>query len=255
MYVPKAVAPFRLSRSKLENFMKCPRCFYLDRRLGVDQPPGFPFTLNSAVDTLLKKEFDILRGKKKPHKLFKDFGVEAVPFDHPKMDTWRETREGLQSVHEESGFLVTGAVDDIWQNPKGELHVVDYKSTSKNGEVTLDADWQRSYKNQMEIYQWLLSRQPEGFAVSPVAYFVYVNGRTDVEMFDGKLEFDIKIIPYQGDNSWVADMLVKAKELLSQDTLPQPSSECDFCLYRKQAQETQHSFVKKHAQETPERYL
>lgn len=244
-----------MSRSKLENFMKCPRCFYLDRRLGVDQPPGYPFNLNSAVDTLLKKEFDILRGKKEPHPLFKEFGVEAIPFDHPKMDTWRETREGLQYEHEASGFFMTGAVDDIWQNAEGELHVVDYKATSKNGEVSLDADWQRSYKNQMEIYQWLLRKQPEGFTVSNTGYFVYVNGRTDVSSFDAKLEFDVKIIPYKGDDSWVESMLIKANELLSQDTLPDPSSECDFCLYRKQAQEVQHGFVKKHPQGKGEKYL
>ena len=58
IFDPKSKEPFRLSRSRLELFVDCPRCFYLDRRLGTDRPPGFPFTLNSAVDTLLKKEFD-----------------------------------------------------------------------------------------------------------------------------------------------------------------------------------------------------
>ncbi|MBU1015242.1 hypothetical protein KKI17_02290 [Patescibacteria group bacterium] len=116
----------------------------MDRRLGVDQPPGYPFSLNAAVDTLLKKEFDTLRRKQEPHPLFPQYGIDAVPFQHPKMNEWRETMKGLQYSHEPSGFLVTGAVDDIWQNSKGELHVVDYKATSKNGEVNLDADWQRS---------------------------------------------------------------------------------------------------------------
>lgn len=46
---------FRLSRSKIDLFINCPRCFYLDRCLGVSQPPGYPFSLNSAVDKLLKK--------------------------------------------------------------------------------------------------------------------------------------------------------------------------------------------------------
>ncbi|MFH1584748.1 MAG: PD-(D/E)XK nuclease family protein, partial [Patescibacteria group bacterium] len=154
-----------------------------------------------------------------------------------KIDEWRETFKGLQYYHEASGFTVTGAVDDIWQNSKGELHVVDYKATSKNGEVNLDADWQRSYKNQIEIYQWLLRHQPDGFVVSPIGYFVYVNGKLDAEQFNGKLEFVVKIIPYEGDDSWVEQALLDARACLESDKLPQAIDECDYCLYRKSVQD------------------
>ena len=58
LYDPKDTKPFRLSRSRLDVFLNCPRCFYLDRRLGIDRLPGFPFALNNAVDKLLKLEFD-----------------------------------------------------------------------------------------------------------------------------------------------------------------------------------------------------
>src|SRR3989344_7897581 len=81
--------PFRLSRSKIDGFIACPRCFYIDRRLGVDRPPGFPFNLNSAVDHLLKKEFDIHRAAQSAHPLMKAYGLEAVPFKHSKMDERR----------------------------------------------------------------------------------------------------------------------------------------------------------------------
>ena len=56
LYTPGSLSPFRLSRSKIDLFLNCPKCFYFDRRLGVGQPPGYPFSLNSAVDKLLKKE-------------------------------------------------------------------------------------------------------------------------------------------------------------------------------------------------------
>lgn len=236
--------PFRLSRSKIENFLKCPRCFYLDRRLGVDQPPGYPFSLNAAVDTLLKKEFDIHRKEQTKHPLFEKNGIDAVPFLHSQMDEWRENFKGLQYYHELSGFLVTGAVDDIWKNSAGELHVVDYKATSKNAEVTLDADWQRSYKNQMEVYQWLLRNQEEKFLVSNIGYFVYVNGKTDVEDFDEKLEFDVKVIPYEGDDSWVEKALIDVRKCLESEELPQASMECDYCLYRKSIQDALLPFQK-----------
>jgi len=41
---------WRLSRSKIDFFTECPRCFYLDNKLGTKRP-GFPsFNLNIAVD-------------------------------------------------------------------------------------------------------------------------------------------------------------------------------------------------------------
>ena len=86
LFDPKSKSPFKLSRSRIEAFMNCPRCFYLDRRLGVGQPPSFPFTLNSAVDKLLKKEFDIHRANKTQHPLMKAYGIDAVPFQHKDMD-------------------------------------------------------------------------------------------------------------------------------------------------------------------------
>jgi len=41
LYKPGSGKPYGLSRSRLENFLNCPRCFYIDRRLGVE-PPAWP---------------------------------------------------------------------------------------------------------------------------------------------------------------------------------------------------------------------
>ncbi len=232
LYVPQSSTPFKLSRSKLELFMNCPRCFYMDRRLGVGQPPGFPFNLNSAVDFLLKKEFDVHRAKGTAHPLMANYGLDAVPFQHPNMDVWRENFVGVQYLHSETNFLFFGAVDDIWVNPAGELIVVDYKATSKDSEVNLDADWQQGYKNQMEIYQFLL--RANGFKVSDTGYFVYCNGKRDAKAFDAKLEFDIKVIPYTGSTDWVTTQLAKAKACLDGE-LPGYTPSCDYCVYLQEA--------------------
>src|SRR3989338_683170 len=164
IFDPRDTKPFKLSRSRVDAFLNCPRSFYFDRRLGVDRPPGFPFNLNSAVDTLLKKEFDLHRAKASIHPLMKHYAVDAIPFAHKDLNQWRENFVGVQFHHKPSNFIMTGAVDDVWVNPSSELIVVDYKSTSKDGEVTLDAEWQIGYKRQMEIYQWLLRQN--GFSVS-----------------------------------------------------------------------------------------
>ena len=233
IYDPTSSAPFRLSRSKIENYMRCPRCSYLDRRLGISEPDGYPFNLNSAVDHLLKKEFDVHRAKGNAHPLMESYGVDAIPFDHPEMGRWRENFVGVQYHHLATNFIITGAVDDIWVNPKGELHVVDYKATSKEGEVSLDADWQDGYKRQMEIYQWLL--RSIGFKVSNTGYFVYANGKRDRAAFDAKLEFDIKVIPYTGDDSWLERTIKEIHKTLSSDVLPASGDGCQYCLYRAEA--------------------
>ena len=236
VFDPASKEPFLLSRSKLDSFLNCRRCFYLDRRLGVAQPPGYPFSLNSAVDALLKKEFDIHRTEKSPHPLFATYGIDALPFQHEKMQEWRDARRGVQYLHEPSNFLVSGAIDDIWVNPQGELHVVDYKATSKNAKVTIDEPWQDSYKRQMEVYQWLLRRK--GFRVSDVGYFVYCNAKRNKRTFGGKLEFDIDIIPYQGRDNWVEGILYEIRQCLT-GGLPSYNELCPHCNYRRASQQVE----------------
>lgn len=210
----------------------------MDRRLGVGQPPGFPFTLNSAVDALLKKEFDIHRAKGTAHPLMKTYGIDAVPFQHARMEEWRDAmRAGVRCVYEPANLLVTGGVDDIWVNPSGELIVVDYKATSKTSEVNLDAEWQIGYKRQVEVYQWLLRHND--FKVSDTAYFVYCNGDADKAAFDGKLEFDISILPYKGDDSWIEPALKDIRACLDSEKLPASGEDCDYCKYRVAASEVE----------------
>ncbi len=222
---------WKLSRSKIDLFLECPRCFYADNKLGVARPPGFPFNLNSAVDHLLKKEFDIHRTAQTAHPLMKKYGVNAVPFSHPKMAEWRDSlRSGVSFLHKPTNLLVRGGVDDVWISQEGELIVVDYKATSKDGEVNLDAEWQDGYKRQMETYQWLFRQN--NFRVSDTGYFVYVNGKTDREAFDARLEFDVSLLPYTGNTDWVEPTLQKIKACLDSASIPAPAPECDYCKYR-----------------------
>ncbi len=239
IYNPKDVEPFKLSRSKIEDFIKCPRCFYIDRRLGIGQPSMYPLNLNIAVDTLLKKEFDWYRERGEAHPIMIEHDVQAVPFQHDDLDEWRENFKGIQHHHAPTNFVLTGAVDDIWVDPDGNLIVVDYKATSKTTDVGIDADWQHSYKRQMEFYQWLLRRR--GFPVSNQGYFVYANGRTDRRAFDNKLEFDLTLHGYDGDDRWVEDALVAIRKCLH-GKLPAPTEHCEYCQYREATKEREKSF-------------
>ena len=223
---------WKLSRSKIDYFNECPRCFYIDNKYGVARPKMPAFTLNVAVDALLKKEFDLHRANKTAHPIMKKYGVEAVPFFHADINEWRENFVGIQYRHEATGMLITGAVDDIWVNPAQELIVVDYKATSKEGDINNldDSSWKEQYQRQLEVYQWLLRQK--GFKVSKTGYFVYVNGKKDREAFDGKLEFDVTLIPHTGTDKWVEPMLLEIKKCLDSDICPASNKTCEFCAYR-----------------------
>lgn len=233
LYDPRSSTPFRLSRSKLEDFTNCPCCFYLDRRLGVGRPdmPGWP--INSAIDELLKREFDAYRERREPHPIMRKYGIDAIPLAHPDLDEWRRNFGGITHHHADTDLILTGAVDDIWQDSEGRLIVVDYKATSTQSEITLEAEYRQGYKRQLEIYQWLLRQN--GFDVSNRAYIVYANGLKDRPSFDGRMDFDMTVLPHDGDASWVETCVREAHACLQADTPPPPGDACSFCLYRNAA--------------------
>lgn len=230
LFKPGSDKPFALSRTGLEKFVNCPRCFYLHQRLGVKPPTGPTFSINSAVDHLLKKEFDHYRALGQPHPYMTEAGLNAVPYADLRIESWRNNFKGVRAMHEPSGFEVFGAIDDVWiDQESGQLVVADYKATAKGSEVNLDSDWQAGYKRQIEVYQWLLRQT--GFDVSDTGYFVYCNGDKSAARFDGVVRFKVTLIPYTGSDSWVEGALQKARACLEADVPPEAASDCKQCAY------------------------
>lgn len=239
---PQSTERFRISRSKIDLFLECKRCFYLDQRLGLARVSFPPFTLNNAVDELLKKEFDEHRKKGTWHPVLRENGLRLKPFDHSMMDAWRDAmRRGVQYDLPETTLTIRGGVDDVWVDDENTLYVADYKATSKENDddVNIDSEWQGMYKRQAEIYQWLLRKN--GFEVSNTAYFYYVNARRDVERFSGKLSFNVKIIPYEGDDSWIEPTLSELYETLKTESVPERSQDCPYCGYVDAVSDVVHS--------------
>jgi len=236
LYVPNSNPPFSISRSKIDMFLNCPRCFYLDRRLGLGRPSMPGCALNSAVDRLLKNEFDLLRKNGEKHQLMVRYGIDAIPFSHPDLPIWRDDvfhYEGASVVHEPTNLKICGIVDDVWVNKKEELLIVDYKSTSTSKEISLDDEYKQGYKRQMEVYQWIFRQM--GFKVNDTGYFVFANAVRNRPQFDGRLEFEMSIVSHHGDDSWVEPIIYEMKKCLESDEIPEPDPDCEFCQYRKLA--------------------
>jgi hypothetical protein len=191
------------------------------------------FTLNEAVDTLLKKEFDILRKNAERHILMEKFDIDAVPLVHPDLADWRDDNRkylGATALHKKTNLVISGIIDDVWTTPDGTLFMVDYKSTSTTKTISLDDEYKQGYKRQVEIYQWIFRQK--GFRVSDTAYFVFANAKKDNEKFDGKLEFVVDIVEYVGKDDWVEPTIEKIRACLDSDTIPEYSKNCDYCKYR-----------------------
>ncbi len=223
---------WKLSRSKIELFTQCQRCFYIDNKLGCKRPSIPAFLINTAVDTQLKNEFDAYRRDGKAHPFQEEFKINAIPAPHALLNQWRENFEGVTYYHEETGLTISGAIDDLWINPEaGEYIVVDYKATAKDApktELTVGG-FDDAYRKQMEIYQWLLRRN--GLKVSDTGYFVYCTGRANEQTFDKKIEFDVHLIPYIGNDSWVEGVILEIKKCLDSNSLPKSGPGCEYCMW------------------------
>ena len=223
----------KISRSGVEKYLGCPRCFVLQYRYKVSLSQ-IPFTLNSAVDELCKNEFDHYREKGEPHPLFLEHNIDAIPFMHADIDKWRNSRQGLSYTSEEHGYHFYGAIDDVWVKPNGHLIVSDVKSTSKkifDWNETKKYEYARGYQRQLEMYQWLFRKN--GFEVSDTAYLVYYNGKKNEPMFNQVLKFDLHVAELECNADWVEDKVIEAVRQLSRDEIPTGKKYCNTCQYLK----------------------
>lgn len=200
--------------------------------MGVGRPSLPGFSLNEAVDHLLKKEFDLLRQKGQAHELMERYHLEARPFDHSDLPLWRDDARrftGAKALHKATNLLVDGIVDDIWQNRAGELMIVDFKATSTTREISLEDKYKQGYKKQIEVYQWIFRQL--GFKVSQTGYFIFANAGKNRPSFDGRLEFELSILSYEGDTLWIEPKLAEIKKCLESPSLPPAGKACEYCAY------------------------
>ncbi len=223
---------FRLSRSGIDSFINCKRCFYLNK-VGNIKDIGMPgFSLNSAHDELMKKELDIYREKAEAHPYMDSLERNLIPFKHENMENWRNNFKGITYHHEKTDLIITGAIDDVWiDTDTNELVIVEYKSTSTQNEIDLNdgTPWKEQYKRQIDIYQWLFKMN--GFKVADDSFFLYSNGIKTLDRFNDVMEFETHVLEYKGSTEWVEDKIFEIKKVLDTQSIPQTTDGCDTCSY------------------------
>lgn len=224
------IKTFQCSRTTIEKFLTCPRCFYHENVCGLKKPPIPGYTLNIAVDENVKTEMMNHRSQGTTPEILKNQNLEL--FLHDDLKNWQKMNKGIRFLNEERNTEYFGLVDDVLVNKMGELVMVDTKSTSKKEEMTtLENVFNngKTYQRQLEIYSYLF--QKNGFPVNSTGYLLYYNaikGETD---FNGIMRFKTTLIPMKLDTSWIESCLENLHECLQKDEAPPPSEDCDFCLY------------------------
>lgn len=217
----------RLSRTAIKDYLKCQRCFYFERFLKIKAPAGPPFTLNLAVDTLVKREFDIFRAKEEVPVIFKEQKIAGRLYpgltDNPN---WRANFVGVTHMPAGMEEELFGAVDDIWEYPDGALAVIDYKATGANS-----ANIYPDYQHQMDVYTYLL--EANGFTTHRDAYFLYFIADKANDRFDKQLTFREELIKIDTNPENVERDFREAVELMKSGKIPAGALECEMCAFVK----------------------
>ena len=218
----------RLSRSKIELYNECPRCFYFDVVLKKSRPSNFPLNLNNAVDILLKREFDHYREKGISHPVQNRDAQGFLAAKHTKLNSWRDNRMGgLAYYNKNHDCTYFGIIDDLWVNGDGQFAVVDYKSTAKAKPVLEIPTWAINYKRQLSFYSYLLKKNE--LEMFDKGFLLYSTAITSEARFDDQLKFSTNIIIVDIEDDWIESTLDSIQNIIQSSKIPDKSENCKYC--------------------------
>jgi hypothetical protein len=217
----------KISRSKVQFFLDCPRCFYLDMVKKIRRPPGYPFSLNNAVDGYLKREFDQYREQGLPHPIQMEQSPGLIPAKNEQLDLWRNSFKGVTYDHEGHDCTYYGGIDDLWVNENGEHVIVDYKATAGPTPIQSLPVWADGYVRQLSFYAYLLEKN--GLMMSKTGILLYATASTVLANYQNRLEFEHHLIQVDLDTSWIEPTLDQLQENLKLKEAPPFQANCAFC--------------------------
>jgi len=216
-----ATGQVQLSPNSLNLYYECPLCFWLEKRMGIKRPQPYPYALNSAVDILLKEEFDKYRKKRELHPLLVAYNIPAKLFPNQKLlDEWRNNRKGIRYYDAELDATLFGAVDDVLEFSDGKLAPMDYKSTGSKTANVYDR-----FQLQMDVYTFLLEKNGYKTIRKGCLAFYVVDKENG---FNDRLPFKKEIIIIDTDSSYVQGLFAEAVTFLRNDAPSAHSQDCKY---------------------------
>ena len=242
--------PFFVSRSKVDLFLKCPRCFYFVMKYGFREPGSFPLSLNNLVDACVKNDMDYCRSHDRIHPVFTHSNLDLKPYnpeDFSIVQRWRDDMKsyiGATYLYEKYNWLLCGIIDDVMINNDEELVIIDFKSTTKHQDLNTfdEVPFSAGLKIQLEWYNWLFLQK--GFSVDNTAYLVYYNAVQDKHLQHHEdyslMRFRRSAIPVECELDWIEPTIDEMYECLKCPEPPKQDhysfkgkerNKCDQCAY------------------------
>ena len=217
----------QLSPNSLNLFLECPHCFWLDKNLGIKRPPSYPYALNSAVDSLLKEEFDAYRAKKLIHPLLEENNIKAHLFPNQRLlNQWRNNLAGIRYFDKDLGATLFGAVDDVLEFDDGKIAPLDYKSTGSTAANVYDR-----FQLQLDTYTFLMEKN--GYKTPRKGYLAFYIVDKSKGFLD-RLPFRKEIVEIETNPGDVYEIFKDAVGCL-RSAPPAHSSDCSFAKWLNEA--------------------
>lgn len=227
------MANIRLSKSTIEEFNRCARCWWLAKKKDMKAPDGIRAGVPMGIDRVLKGHYDAHRaaGTVPPELVGK---IPGGLYDGKKvsMSDLRNWRKGLAVAV--GAYELSTALDDLLFNRKtGLYNMHDFKSKAK---LTNEEDTAKYYQTQADAYD--LALNVNGYPTDGWAYFAYyapieVAAGTGTDTPDGRhlpFTWHAQVIKIKADHARIKDLVIRAGSCLD-GPCPPKNMECAMCEY------------------------
>ena len=198
---------------------ECPRCFWLTQHNVWKRPAGIFPSLPSGMDRILKIHFDKFRDKGQlPPELCSNGECSRMKLfdDKEKLKVWQNNWKGI-SFKDKNGNELHGAVDNLLTKGK-KIVVLDYKTRG----YPCKEDTHEHYKNQLDIYNFLLRKN--GHQTEDFAFLLFYIPKE--VMSTGEVIFDTELKKLKVDVANAEKIWKNAIKLLNSDC---PKKSCEWC--------------------------
>ena len=166
----------RLSKSALDKFVNCPRCFYLKYKNKVDQPDMISSKVWKGIERICSAHYEKHRlAKTTPDNLIGQVPEGAIPYQGDRIDMKALRYWGKGLAFRVEGIDVTTALDDMIQVGEyvedisvPKYNVIDWKSKSKPTDEKSTDDL---YQNQADVFDTACN--VNGYPTDHKVYFDY----------------------------------------------------------------------------------
>jgi len=221
-----------LSKTAIDKFLSCPRCFFLKYRHKLDQPEMISSKLWKGCERVTIAHYEKHRqAKTTPPNLIGQVPEGAIPYQGDRIDlkSLRYWGKGLR--FEVDGVLVSTALDDMlqWESAGGRRYaVVDYKSKSKATDEKATA---QLYQTQADIFD--LAANTNEY---PTDGFVYFDYHFPIEIERGEQpgntfqRWGSQVIALNVDHARIKKIILDAAACLDSE-IPDSGEKCPVCSY------------------------